>query len=84
MECYLVDNTSILTSMLCQFKKLYLFLVGNFSFLKTSPHIKIKVKLTWRVVRVSSNDTGVIVQIIRVFAFPPKEFWRIRVNLLSR
>lgn len=35
---------------------------------------EMKIQLTWRVVRVSSKDAGVIVQMMRVFAFPPKEF----------
>ena len=37
-----------------------------------------------RVLSVSSPEAGVTAQIIVVLALPPKDDWRIRVNLLSR
>lgn len=40
--------------------------------------------LTCSVLRVSSIEAGVTAQIIDVFAFPPREFCNIRVNLQSR
>lgn len=38
---------------------------------------------TCKVVRVSSRVTGVMVQMMTVLAFPPREFCRMRVSLLS-
>lgn len=40
-------------------------------------------RITCRVLNVSSKETGVTVQIITVLAFPPSEFCKILVSLLS-